>query len=258
MSITSRPATAIIIIVLAAFLTATLALACSSATRRAGDVNTDRAALAALYNATNGSSWQDDTNWLSNRPLGEWYGVSTDADGRVAELDLVDNELSGPIPSQLGNLANLYAWLSLSYNQLRVIPLGNLATWDRWTSTNQLSGSIPSELGNLDNLERLSLRNNHLSESIPPELGNLANLKFLRLSGNQSSGSIPSELGNLANLERLWLHNNQLSGSIPPELGNLANLESLGLSGNQLSGCVPAALLAVPNSDLHNLGLPSC
>ena len=213
MSITSRPATAIIIIVLAAFLTATLALACSSATRRAGDVNTDRAALAALYNATNGSSWQDDTNWLSNRPLGEWHGISTDADGRVAELDLFGKQLSGP---------------------------------------------IPSELGNLDNLEWLSLRSNQLSGPIPSELGNLANLKFLGLSGNQSSGSIPSELGNLANLEGLWLENNQLSGSIPPELGNLANLESLGLSGNQLSGCVPAALLAVPNSDLHNLGLPSC
>ena len=73
-----------------------------------------------------------------------------------------------------------------------------------------------------------------------------------------AAGSIPPELGNLANLETLWLENNQLSGSIPPELGNLANLESLGLSGNQLSGCVPAALLAVPNSNLHNLGLPSC
>ena len=76
MSITSRPATAIII-ALAAFLTATRALACSSATPRAGDVNTDRAALAALYNATNGSGWQYDTNWLSNQPLGEWEGVST-------------------------------------------------------------------------------------------------------------------------------------------------------------------------------------
>ena len=57
MSITSRPVTAIIIIALTAFLTATLAIACSSATPRAGDANTDRAALAALY-ATNGSSWQ--------------------------------------------------------------------------------------------------------------------------------------------------------------------------------------------------------
>ena len=117
MSITSRPTTAIIIIALAAFLTATLALACSSATRRAGDVNTDRAALAALYNATNGSSWQDDTNWLSNRPLGEWHGVSTDADGGVAGLSLGGNQLSGPIPSELGNLVNLQK-LGLADNQL--------------------------------------------------------------------------------------------------------------------------------------------
>ena len=115
MSITSRPATAIII-ALAAFLTATLALACSSATPRAGDVNTDRAALAALYNATNGSGWQYDTNWLSNQPLGEWEGVSTAADGRVTDLRLGDNQLSGSIPSELGNLANL-EWLYLSNNQ---------------------------------------------------------------------------------------------------------------------------------------------
>ena len=111
MYVTNKPATAIII-ALAAFLIATLALACSSATPRAGDVNTDRAALAALYNATNGSSWQDDTNWLSNGPLGEWHGVSTDADGRVAELDLDGKQLSGPIPSELGNLDNLeFLWL---------------------------------------------------------------------------------------------------------------------------------------------------
>ena len=60
MYVTNKSAIAIataIIIALAAFLIATLALACSSATPRAGAVNTDRAALAALYNATNGSSW---------------------------------------------------------------------------------------------------------------------------------------------------------------------------------------------------------
>ena len=129
MYVTNKPATAIII-ALAAFLIATLALACSSATPRAGDVNTDRAALAALYNATNGSSWLVDTNWLSNGPLGEWHGVSTDADGRVAELDLDGKQLSGPIPSELGNLANLQA--------LRL-------------DSNQLSGPIPSELSNRDN-----------------------------------------------------------------------------------------------------------
>ena len=162
MYVTNKPATAIII-ALTAFLIATLALACSSATRRAGDVNTDRAALATLYNATNGSSWQNETNWLSNGPLGEWHGVSTDADGRVAGLSLLGNQLSGPIPSELGNLANLQ----------------ELNLWG-----NQLSGPIPSELGNLANLEHLWLRRNQLSGPIPSELGNLANLRGLSLNPN--------------------------------------------------------------------------
>ena len=148
MYVTNKPATAIII-VLAAFLIATLALACSSATRRAGDVNTDRAALAALYNATNGSSWLVNTNWLSNGPLGEWHGVSTDADGRIAELDLDGKQLSGPIPSALGNLTNLE----------------RLSLWG-----NQLNGPIPSELANLDNLRALSLGNNQFSGCVPVKL----------------------------------------------------------------------------------------
>ena len=236
MYVTNKPATAIII-ALAAFLIATLALACSSATPRAGDVNTDRAALAALYNATNGSSWLVDTNWLSNGLLGEWHGVSTDADGRVAELDLDGKQLSGPIPSELGNLANL-EFLSLR--------------------DNQLSGRIPSELGNLANLQALSLDSNQLSGSIPLELGNLDNLQALELHDNQLSGPIPSELGDLDNLELLYLDSNQLSGSIPSELGNLANLRALSLGNNQFSGCVPVKVLDMTANYVTSVGLPSC
>ena len=233
MYVTNKPATAIII-TLAAFLVATLALACSSATPRAGAVNTDRAALAALYNATNGSSWLVDTNWLSNGPLGEWHGVSTDADGHVAELDLDGKQLSGPIPSALGNLTNLE----------------RLSLWG-----NQLSGPIPSELGNPANLEHLSLRRNQLNGPIPSELANLDNLEWLSLLGNQLNGPIPSELGNLANLQALILDSNQLSGSIPSELANLDNLRALSLGNNQFSGCVPVKLV---DNIVPSLGLPSC
>ena len=32
------------------------------------------------------ASWDDSTGWLSDAPLGDWYGVTTDTDGRVLEL----------------------------------------------------------------------------------------------------------------------------------------------------------------------------
>ncbi len=197
----------------------------------------DRAALVALYNATDGPNWTYNTNWLSDRPLGEWYGVETDGKGRVTGLNLGGNELSGEIPVELGNLSSL-TWLDL---------IGN-----------ELSGEIPPELGNLANLGGFDLGGNELSGEIPPELGNLASLTSLNLINNELSGEIPPELGNLANLEWLGLGVNQLSGQIPTELGNLVNLRNLWISDNQLSGCIPAELGDVPNSDLNRLRLPDC
>ena len=35
-----------------------------------------RAALAALYAATGGTNWENNTNWLSEKPVGDWYGVA--------------------------------------------------------------------------------------------------------------------------------------------------------------------------------------
>ena len=67
----------------------------------------DRAALAALYRATDGANWFDDTNWLSDTPLDGWHGVTTDGAGRVTELNLGDNLLAGELPPELGSLANL-------------------------------------------------------------------------------------------------------------------------------------------------------
>ncbi len=206
---------------------------------------TDREALVALYNATDGPNWDDNENWTSDAPLGEWDGVSISDDGRVTGLFLNGNQLSGEIPPELGNLANLKR-LDLYLNDLTgEIPpeLGNLANLiELDLYYNQLNGEIPPELGNLANLTSLRLSENQLSGEMPPELGNLANLEELLLNDSQLSGEIPPELGNLANLKTLHLQVNQLSGEIPPELGNLANLTYLSLWGNQLSGCVPSSL----------------
>ena len=39
--------------------------------------NPDRAALVALYEATDGPNWVSNEGWLTDAPLGEWYGVDT-------------------------------------------------------------------------------------------------------------------------------------------------------------------------------------
>ncbi len=142
------PLCAILALILSAAL---LSAACSSP-------ETDRAALVALYNSTNGPNWHGSANWLSDAPLGGWHGVTTGNNGRVIELNLNWNGLSGEIPPELGNLANLTE-----------LALGS----------NQLSGEIPSKLANLSNLTVLRLHGNQLSGEIPPELGNLANLTLL-------------------------------------------------------------------------------
>ena len=241
----------------------------------------DRAALVALYNATGGANWTHNANWLSNRPLGEWHGVTTDNDGRVTQIFLRENNLEGSIPAELGNLSRLthlylyrnrlsgeipselgnlssLKWLSLDANELNgEIPstFGNLSNIERmYLFSNQLSGEIPSELGNLSNLEVLALDDNELSGEIPASLGNLTNLRErLSLSSNQLSGEIPSELGNLSNLERLFLGQNELSGEIPSELGSLSNLIELSLWVNQLSGEIPPELGNLSNLTLLNL-----
>ena len=104
------------------------------------DPNPDRAARVALYQATDGPNWTNSDNWLTDAPLGDWYGVQTSGtsgSGRVVSLVLDDNALAGPIPSELGNLTGLTTLL-----------LG----------VNRLTGPIPPELGNLTRLELLDCR----------------------------------------------------------------------------------------------------
>ena len=180
--------------------------------------------LVALYEATGGANWEDNTNWLSEAPLEEWARVTTDEEGRVLELRLYGNGLTGSIPAELGQLQNL--------TDLRL-------------DDNGLTGSIPAELGQLQNLTVLSLDSNGLTGSIPAELGQLQNLTVLDLSGNELTGSIPAELGQLKNLTWLNLDGNELTGCIPNRLEY--RREDLGVLGLSFCNTYPdrAVLVAL-------------
>ena len=135
---------------------------------------TDRAVLVALYQATDGENWAMSTNWLSDRPLGEWYGIVTNDSGRVTEIGLPQNLLAGELPSEVSDLTEL------TRLDLR---------------RNELIGEITDDLDDLINLDSLSLANNLLSGEIPAELGNLPNLESLSLENNHLDGDIPTETG---------------------------------------------------------------
>ena len=176
-----------------------------------GSVATDRAALVALYDATGGETWSNRTNWKTDAALGEWYGVTTGAGGRVTRLSLGENGLTGPLPAELGSLSNLTS----------------LILWG-----NTLTGPIPAELGSLRNLKVLDLWGSAVTGPIPAELGSLSNLSVLSLGMNELTGPIPAELGSLSNLTRLILWGNELTGPLPVELTSLRQLHTLDISGN--------------------------
>ncbi len=183
-------------------------------------VNPDREALVTLYNVTNGPNWNNNSNWLSAKPMGEWYGVTTDHSGLVTKLRLVGNNLLGTIPPELGQM-----------NMLQILQLG----------FNELSGPIPPKLGDLQNLRELGIQFCWLSGTIPPQLGRLTNLETLHLWGNgvTLTGALPPELGQLSSLRQLWLSGNAFTGPIPIELGQLISLEEFDLRWNSITGQIP-------------------
>ena len=96
---------------------------------------TECEALVALYESTDGDNWIDNTGWLQTTTPCSWYGVTCE-DGNVTRLNLSNNQLSGSIPSEIGNLA----------------ALTGLDLYD-----NDLSGEIPAEIGPLTALRGLNL-----------------------------------------------------------------------------------------------------
>ena len=225
---------------------------------------TEKDALIALYCATDGDSWTNDMNWLTDMPLNDWKGVTaTDPnntpnndDDIVTLLNLSDNELTGPIPD-LSALTELTS-LDLNNNKLTG-PMPDLSALTELTQIsfafNELDGSIP-DLSTLTNLTLLYLNNNKLDgeldgSSFPtsllhlylrdneltgpiPDLSTLTNLTLLYLNNNKLDGELDGSRFPTS-LLILYLYGNDLTGSIP-DLSTLTNLTLLYLNNNKLDG----------------------
>ena len=156
-----------------------------------------RKVLMDLYNATNGDNWTNNTNWGSDKPYWEWYGIEVDEFGNVCRLNLPANNLVGTIPENISDLSMLKS-LNLSCNKL--------------------SGEIPSTLGLIKSLDYLDLQENELTGNIPLSLCELKWVNFV-INNNHLSGQFPEELSKVmskdVDITRFGLHGNYFNGKIP-------------------------------------------
>ncbi|KAL6012774.1 Receptor-like protein kinase 7 [Asimina triloba] len=188
-------------------------------------------------------------SWQPNFPLCNFTGIVCDGTSTsVAEIDLTDQNLAGPLP--LASLCVLPSLVKLA------------------VGSNSLSGPVDPALRNCSGLQHLDLAFNSLSGPLP-DFSNLVQLQVLNLSYNLFSGPFPStSLGRLTNLtalelgdnpqfnpspfpaeilglgklSRLYLTNCSLEGEIPPAIGGLVELTNLELSANSLNGTIPVEI----------------
>ena len=189
-------------------------------------------ALIAIYNKLGGTYWQ--TKWdvtKGNNVYEGWHGVVIE-DGHVVEINLSDNNLSGQIPSEIGD-----------FSKLRVL---NLANNNNGYYKN-IKGNIPSEIGRLTELEDLRIFNQALTGEITFWIDKLEKLKIIMLGKNYLTGSLPESIEKLTQLNHLDISNNKFQGGIPERLGNLQYLDYLNLSYNEFSGTIPSSLNNLPS-----------
>jgi Leucine-rich repeat (LRR) protein len=161
-------------------------------------LNPDSLALVALYNSTNGDDWNNNSNWLvPGQSISTWYGV-TAKNGQVRKLRLVNNNLNGVLPPELGNLTAMTDLVIYNNKYLR--------------------GEIPARLGNARSLVILDLHWNGLSGKVPDELSKLTKLRKLYLYSNKREGISPG-----------------FSGTLPPSLDDLPTLYTINIRNNSFS-----------------------
>lgn len=232
-------------------------------------VGSDRDILVALYEATGGENWVNKTKWCTDRPLNEWYGIEATADGKVTDIDLRNNGLTGAMDLK-GLLAlegfvcdkNQVTSIDLSgcYNlrnvnchnnpNLTSVDVSNcLLLYEVWCNDNEsltqlnVSGCISMEYINCYNNQITSL-----------DVSDLKNLRGLICAKNQIQAL---NLSGLSNLKSVSLNDNRLTTL---NVSGLKNLTSISCDNNALyslnvSQCSTLEQIFCENNQITSLDL---
>ncbi|THU74710.1 hypothetical protein C4D60_Mb04t36260 [Musa balbisiana] len=186
---------------------------------------------SSMGNLCNLSSLDAYENRIRGQLTGFIEGLSRCRTSGIRYLDLQNNEISGPIPNEIGKLQSLTR-LSLG--------------------SNSLSGPIPASLGNLFALSDLNLSSNSLVGALSE--ANFANLTYLysldlshnSLTVNDSQDWLPP-----FQATEIRMRSCNLGPKFPPWLQNQTKLSVLDLSSNGISDTFPDWFWNLCLSDLN-------
>jgi hypothetical protein len=88
-------------------------------------------ALMAFAVATDWENWTDNTDWMVDSTVGNWFGVTVSG-GHVTEIDSSSNNLNGDVGTTLDDLSSVLTTLDLSSNDSLTVPPYGI----KWDSTN--------------------------------------------------------------------------------------------------------------------------
>lgn len=218
---------------------------------------TEREILIAFYKATDGDNWTNNKNWCSDKPLGEWYGVTTDDEGHVTKISL-----SGSIVTSTGesikfglkgsaNLSNLSKLedLYLSHNELTSLTVENCPNLYRLSCSYNALTEV-----NVDRAESLILNNNQLTSLDFSDSNKFAKLVSLDADSNQLS---TIDVSGCLNMEYLYVFDNMLTSL---DVSQNKKIRVLYCSLNQLSylnidGCNELENIYMNNNLLESINL---
>jgi len=213
------------------------------------DVTPERDILLLLFRATNGDKWENSTNWNTNEPICSWTGITCvgnidDIEG-VRDLDLMDNGLSGTVPSSIWLLPFLKQ-LDLKNNNDLSLSLEGIENAADSLELLYLTGIYLESLQGIS--KATSLREFHvtdcgLSGGFPEDVFDLANsLESIYIAYNTFSGTLSTRIGEMKKLKDFYAFANEFQGTIPTQITQMTSLQNFVLSENLMEGLIPSGV----------------
>jgi len=229
----------------------------------------ERYAMVVFYYSTEGSGWIYDYNFLTPnvticgwgrtlvKPSGYYReGIGCTRDGRVLDITLERNNLTGSLPGELGFLSEM-KYFSIVQNSVTGKMPARVKYWKQLiffdARMNSMEGRLPSWIDNWSALRILALSGNKLTGTIPSGMKNLTELQQLFLDDNIMEGSLEN-LENNKKLISLYLEDNAFTQNVDSTfLADLSLLRRLDVSDNELYGGVPVHLFSGGSLDVLDI-----